>query len=147
MVARVRPAADHRQGSAAYWQTVERVQQYRERRAITDPDRSLGPNRPAGTWSGAATAGSAVGRSTGASNESAPSGWSSAPQTRTGWAQGPGQGGTIGPRQAVVPGREEQHKGIRAAAGGPLPALNPVKSASTYQGEVSKHAPKERRAG
>jgi len=48
------------------------------------------------------------------------------PQTRTGWAHGPGQDGTIDPGQAVVPGGEEENKGIRAAAGGPLLALNPV---------------------
>jgi hypothetical protein len=52
------------------------------------------------------------------------------------------------PRQAVVPSgeEEEQNKGIRAAAGGPFPALNLVKSASTHQGEVSKDAPDERPA-
>jgi hypothetical protein len=60
-----------------------------------------------------------------------------------GWAQGPGQGGTIGPRQAVVPNGGQENKGIRAAAGGSLPALNPVKGAITHQrGEVSKDAPK-----
>jgi hypothetical protein len=30
-------------GQRPYWQTVERVQQYRECRAIADPDRPLGP--------------------------------------------------------------------------------------------------------
>jgi conjugative relaxase-like TrwC/TraI family protein len=34
-------------GQRAFWQTVVRVQQYRERYAITDPDRPLGPE-PAG---------------------------------------------------------------------------------------------------
>jgi conjugative relaxase-like TrwC/TraI family protein len=34
-------------GQRAYWQTVERVQQYRERYGIADPDRPLGPE-PAG---------------------------------------------------------------------------------------------------
>jgi hypothetical protein len=67
-------------------------------------------------WSGAATAGSPVSRSTGSSNDSAPSGWGFAPQTRTGWAYGPGQDGTIDPRQVVVPSGEEENKGIRAAA-------------------------------
>ena len=57
---------------------------------------------------------------------------------RPGWAFGPGQDGTIVPRQAAVPSGEEENKGIRAVAGGPLPALNPVKSACTHQGEVSR---------
>jgi len=63
--------------SVPAWQTVEQVQQYRERRVITDPaDRSV-LNRPAGTWSGAATIGSSARCSTGSSNDSAPSGWAS----------------------------------------------------------------------
>src|SRR5262245_53381337 len=44
---------------------------------------------------------------------------------------GPGHDGTLGPRQAVILSGEEENKGIRAAAGGPLPVLKPVKSAST----------------
>jgi hypothetical protein len=35
-------------GQRAFWQTVQRVQQYRERYAITDPDRPLGPDPQAG---------------------------------------------------------------------------------------------------
>jgi hypothetical protein len=69
-----------------------------------------------------------------------------APQTRPGWAHGPGQDGTIVPRQAVVPSGEEENKGIRAAAGGPLPALNLAKAQARIRGEVSKDAPDERRA-
>ena len=99
----------------------------------TPTDRSA-PNRSAGIGSGAATTGSSARRSTGSGNDSASSGWSFAPQTRTGWAHGPGQDGTIDPRQAVVPGEEEENKGIRAAAGGPLLALNPVQVQAPHQG-------------
>jgi hypothetical protein len=125
--------AGHRRGSAAYWQTVGRVWQSRERRAIAGPDRPLGPE-PAGIWSGATITGSPARRSTGSSNDSAPSGWGFAPQTRAGWAHGPGQAGPIDPRQAVVSSGEGEHKGIRAAAGGPLPALNPVKGQARIRG-------------
>jgi hypothetical protein len=110
----------------------------------TPTDRSA-PNQSAGIGRGAATTRSPARRSTGSGNDSASSGWSFAPQTRTGWAHGPGQDGTIDPRQAVVPGGEEENKGIRAAAGGPLLALNPVQVQARIRGEV-KDAPRERRA-
>lgn len=45
-----------------------------------------------------------------------------------GWAQSPNQDRTIGPTQAMVRSGAQENKGIRASAGGPLPALNPVRS-------------------
>jgi hypothetical protein len=101
---------------AGAWQTVERVQQYRERRVITDPGRPLG-HEPAGRdllWR--RTTDHPVSRSTGSSNDSAPSGWTSrrGAYDPSGMALGPGQDGTIVPRQVVLPGGEEENKGLFA---------------------------------
>ena len=43
MAARARRATRHRQGPAHLAETVSRVEQYRERYQIIDPDRALGP--------------------------------------------------------------------------------------------------------
>lgn len=59
----------------------------------------------------------------------ASSGWSFALQTAPDWAQGPGQDGTIGPRQAAVAGGGRKNKGIQTAAAGAVPGPSPGGSA------------------
>lgn len=130
---RPRPPAGHARKHGGYWQTVEWVQQYRERRAITDPDRPLEQelaSRDLEQHRHYRISRQPLGRL-----QQLQRAFGLEPRRRptAGWAQGPGQGGTIGPRQAVVPNGGQENKGIRAAAGGSLPALNPVKGAITHQ--------------
>jgi hypothetical protein len=95
------------------------VQQYRERRVITDLGRPFGPEsadrdleRRCRQWITRPALGLLR-------NDSAPSGWASRRDPH-GWGLGPGHDGTIIPRQAVALSGEEENKRIRAVAGGPL---------------------------
>jgi hypothetical protein len=65
--------------------------------------------------------------------------------TRPGWPLVPARTGRSSLGRWWSRAEKRRTRGIRAAAGGSLPALNPAKSASTHQG-VSKDAPNERQA-
>src|SRR5712671_4799404 len=102
MVARAGPAAVRCQGSACL---------LADRRAgpvVPGTPRHHRPGRPLGAEpagrgrSGAATTGSPAGARPAPAMTARRPGWGFAPQTRTGWAHGPGQDGTIVPGQAVV---------------------------------------------
>jgi hypothetical protein len=80
-------------GQPACWQTVERVQQYRERRVITDPGRPLGPE-PAGRDLERNRHYRATRQPLDRLQQRKRAfALGFAPQTRPGWAQGPGQDG------------------------------------------------------
>lgn len=138
---RPRPPAGQARKHGAYWQTVERVQQYRERRAHHRP-RPTARTRTGQPGPGAAPPLPGLppaARPAPATAARLRAG--AAPQAHS-RAQGPGQGGTIGPRQAVVPNGEQENKGIRAAAGGSPSAESSERCNYASAGEVSKDAPK-----
>jgi hypothetical protein len=60
-------------GQRAMQHALAQIEHYRERYRITDPERALGPNPAAATWSSAVTTGSPSRRSSGSRPGSAPS--------------------------------------------------------------------------
>ena len=109
------------------------VQQYRERRVITDPGRPLGPEpadrdleRRCRQWITRPVLGLL-------SNDGAPSGWASRRDPH-GWGLGPVQDGTIVPRRAVGPERRRGAQRNSSGRGRPAPALNLARNATRHQG-------------